>query len=69
VADRAATREAIMGGTVWNDYPGLTKRAYLWAERVAQQRGVPMSQVVDEINRLGTASKLDYIARAGVPWG
>ena len=68
VADRAATREAIMGGTVWNDYPGLTKRAYLWAERVAQQRGVPMSQVVDEINRLGTASKLDYIARAGVPW-
>jgi len=69
VADRAATREAIMGGTVWNDYPGLTKRAYLWAERVAQRRGVPMSQVVDEINRLGTASKLDYIARAGVPWG
>jgi hypothetical protein len=68
LADEGMKRENVLGDPVWDIYADLTKRAYLWAEQVAQQRGVPMSQIVDEINRLGTASKVSYMDRAGVPW-
>jgi hypothetical protein len=68
LADEGAKRENIMSNPVWDIYPKQTRAAYLWCEQVAQQRGVPVSQIVDEINRLGTASKVSYIDRAGVPW-
>jgi hypothetical protein len=62
----------IRAGTAWGHYQQQTAAAYDWAKEIARAEGIReggaplqnrIQQISDEINRVGTADKLDVMAQ------